>query len=199
MSNDEDETRKNWQKMQAKFLATGKEVFVEKTPLHIRRLHVIRRFVPCAQFLIMVRDPRDVAASFVKRGFSAESGLQRWVRDSRETLRHGAEDHVFIQRYEDLVSDVQGSIRQICEFFGLEFEEEMLRHHEVKEKWFGVPDMEKGSGKDGVQHRRLRNWQIHQPVFDGRGKWKGSLTEKELAVFSSKKVLDLAAQFGYKL
>jgi hypothetical protein len=33
-----------------------------------------------------------------------------------------------------------------------------------------------------AQHRQYRNWQINQPLFDGRGKWKRMTSEEKRMV-----------------
>ena len=47
-------------------LRAGKRYLIEKTPRHINALGTIRREVRGARFVVMVRDGRDVTASFAE-------------------------------------------------------------------------------------------------------------------------------------
>jgi hypothetical protein len=62
-------------------LREGKSVWIEKTPKHFRYIAFIRRFIPSAQIIHMIRDGRDVVASIYDRAnsfpdrFSEQSAL----------------------------------------------------------------------------------------------------------------------------
>jgi hypothetical protein len=43
----------------------------------------------------------------------------------------------------------------------------------------------------------LRNWQINQPLYDGRGRWLKEMTEKEKQHFKNSLAQDYLEQFGY--
>jgi hypothetical protein len=65
---------------------------------------------------------------------------------------------------------------------------------------FGIAESCVKSASDfGVLHHdQLRNWQISQPFFDGRGKWFGRLKPEELHLIKDRPGT-LSEAFGYKL
>ncbi len=146
-----------------------KRFIVEKTPRHLECLQLIRRYVRGARFVVMVRDGRDVAASFVKRYGNAEQGVDRWILRNIVARQERPMADVLIVRYEDLVVDPQGQLERICTFSGIPFDPAMLDYHKAERLWFGVKENRAGTGEDGEQHRLLRNWQVNQPIFDGAG------------------------------
>lgn len=187
----------NFEMLRQEAQASGRRYGAEKTPRHVHAIPLIRRIVPGARFVVMVRDGRDVAASFIKRYDDAGQGRKRWVRDNLAALPLLHDPDIFLQRYEDLILDPEGALRRICAFAGIGFDPEMLRYHETSRLWFGVEDSRPGDGRNGQGHKRLRNWQINQPIFDGRGAWKRVLPEAELAEFDAGPAHDLLDRFGY--
>jgi len=90
-------------------------------------------------------------------------------------------EHVQIVRYEDLISNTENVIRGICEGIGLLFDDEMLKYHEKKIPWEGVtPQENDGVGEE--KHLQRRAWQIQQPIFDGRGRWRRELTDDQVGL-----------------
>lgn len=125
-------------------------------------------------------------------------GARRWIGDNTALRAEQTAPDLITLRYEDLVEAPELSLRRICDFVGIAFHEDMLRHHETPRLWFDVPDMESGTGANGIEHRRLRNWQINQPLFDGRGRWKSLLSEEDLVPFAGGKGRALLSHFGYE-
>ncbi len=130
----------------------------------------------------MVRDGRDVAASFIRRYGSAHQGAKRWIEDNALVRAALGKRDVTIVRYEDLVSDPGRELRRLCAFVGLNYKDRMLNYHETKRLWFGVKELRQGSGKAGEEHALLRNWQINQPLYDRRGEWKEKLGHAEIRI-----------------
>lgn len=187
----------SWAGLIARAEASGRAHFAEKTPRHIHALDTIRAHVPQARFIMLVRDGRDVAASFIKRTGKALVGARRW-RDDNEIVRAAepAPDTLLL-RYEDLIESPEAELRRVCAYAGLPFDPAMLRFHETPRLWFGTTEIRPGSGRHGDEHRALRNWQINQPLFDGRGAWRDLLAPTDLAFFDRPRPRALMAHFGY--
>ena len=193
-----DGAAERWAWLETEARAAGKGHLAEKTPRHVHALELIRGIVPGARFVAMVRDGRDVAASFIKRTGSAASGRQRWLQDNAALLGAADAADVLIVRYEDLVAAPEAELRRICAFAGLPYRPEMLDYHRTPRLWFGVDSPEPGNGRDGPEHRRLRNWQINQPIFDDTGKWRRLLPPEEVAAFDAPELASLLGRFGYR-
>jgi hypothetical protein len=163
--------RRLWERLFMQFLRglalinRGKPVLL-KSPAHGYRLRAIRRLLPDAKFIVIVRNPHEVFASWVGtyRSFTNRFGLGEALSDSEvreitlsERLRyeekmicglqgvpHGSLVYV---RYEDLVADPVAAIRAVYRELGLpDFEyvrprliEELGRRSGYeKRKW--IPD-----------------------------------------------------------
>ncbi len=94
---------------------------------------------PGARFVLLVRDPRDVAASSRRSVFSPYHPwltAQLWREQQEIGLaaleRLGAE-HVHLLRYEDLLDQPEATVRGLCDFLDESFEPAMLRFHEGRE------------------------------------------------------------------
>lgn len=174
---------------------------VEKTPRHIRYMDEIRQNFPDAKFVIPVRDGRDVVASMKKRFGSCQNGIHRWIKDNEIVKDNYGKPDVYIYRHEDFVKNPEFYLKKICDFLDFEFRRDLLNYYDEKGKWSGVQGIEKGTGEAGIEHDKLRSWQIHQPIFDNSGRWREVLTDEDMT-FVNQKLLkgrggDLMKFFGY--
>jgi len=88
---------------------------------------------PDARFIHMIRDPRDVARSCMRMGWTGNTwfGAERWLQVEREwdTLESRlAPDRHCEVRYEDLVTAPEASLRRLCEFLGVDWSGAMLTY-----------------------------------------------------------------------
>ncbi|MDP6935442.1 MAG: sulfotransferase, partial [Myxococcota bacterium] len=92
---------------------------------------------PAAQFVWLVRDPRDVAVSSRKSVFSPchpVNTARLWTRQQAHGLeleKRLSSERWHRMTYEQLTTDPEGEIRRVCEFLGEEFEPGMLRFFET--------------------------------------------------------------------
>lgn len=159
----------------------GKRVLIEKTPRHIRHLDLLRATVKNAKLIIPVRDGRDVAASITARfGNDLQAGINRWISDNQIVAAQLGRPDVFFFRYEDFVESPAGIISEICAFLGLPFKQTLLEHYAGSRNWFGKGDAS-GEPPSPDDHEAYRNWQINQPIFDGRGRWRSQYTDADMS------------------
>ena len=94
---------------------------------------------PKAQFILLVRDPRDVAVSARKSVFSpCHPYLSACLWDAQQALGKSAQqslsqEQLYVLRYEDLLVDSETVLRQVCDFLRLNFTPDLLRFFEQKE------------------------------------------------------------------
>jgi len=117
--------------------------FIKENNLHHLMFFLLQCY-PEARFVFQVRDPRDFLASamMVKPGAPGLKfgSIQNAIRIWREDQQGGlyalgllGRDRVFLQRYEDLVSNPQDVLQELCAFLGLDFEPGMLDFHKTDE------------------------------------------------------------------
>ena len=128
----------------------------------------------------MVRDGRDVACSVHARTGSLEKGIRRWLEDNLAGKEYWDNPNVYIVKYENLIGDFDFTVRDILNFLNEEYEEGMKDYYKIPRKWYSKK-MTKPSTFFGENHKQYRNWQINQPLFDGRGQWK-KMSAEELSL-----------------
>jgi hypothetical protein len=120
------------QMMTSEALARCKSAWVEKSPENRLYIRWIKRYIPSAQFIHVLRDGRDVVASLVdaaekfpeawKRYADLEIAVDVYNRSLAESMKYcGIEDHIFVQ-YEHILDDVEGTNHKLFSFLGLEIE-----------------------------------------------------------------------------
>jgi hypothetical protein len=114
---------------------SGKPRWGQKSPRNGVWMDEINALFPGAQFIHLVRDGRDVAIDLADANFwpdTLHGGAIRW-RDCMRAVAHLAPnygtDSLLEVRYEDLCSDPEATLRQICLFLGEPFDPEYLHHH----------------------------------------------------------------------
>ena len=148
----------------------------------------IMRAFPTSRLLLLVRDPRDVVASWLDaaggwRAGRAGTGLAQrdpsafarnraagymWsVKPAREAYDSHAGPRVLV-RYEDLLSDTLGEMRRLYRELGIEVDEERLCQAVEKHSWENIPKEKRGAGKF---YRKA-----------SPGGWREDLTPEQVAV-----------------
>lgn len=173
--------------------------WIEKTPPHVFQISRFMGFRPEAKFIVLIRDGRDVIASLKRRnGYElVRDRIDRWVYDNLAALQFVDHENVHFLKYEDLVTDPSGTLSQVCEFLGEKLNAQVLEYHSTPANWYS----EKGGKPDqldsNADHNQLRNWQINQPIFDGRGKWVESLTGNEKRSIKRSEAQKMLEYFEY--
>jgi hypothetical protein len=115
----------------------GKPRWGDKTPAYMLSVQRIGRTLPESRFIHLIRDGRDVALSQTARALNEQPApaeqAARWVKRIRKSREQAAalKGPRYVEaRYEDLVRDPETTLRRICEFVDLPWEEAMLSYHE---------------------------------------------------------------------
>jgi Sulfotransferase family len=112
----------------------GKRRWADKTPGNVLHIARLAELFPEAVFVHLIRDGRDVAASFLELGWAGtiEEAAMHWKLRVRRGRRAGASlpaGRYHEVRYEALVADPEPSLRRFCRAAALAFEVAMLDHH----------------------------------------------------------------------
>lgn len=160
------------------YFADGKPILGEKTPAHIYHVPTLLEWYPQAKVIHTLRDPRAIFVS-EQRKKSDQDGIAQhyrlfrrvpilldiylslhilitWLRVVRLHKRYQTRypNRYFLSRYEDLVSDPETHLRQLCQFLEIEFSPAMLQQ-EVVNTWFSAKN---GQPKEGFDASAIERW-----------------------------------------
>jgi tetratricopeptide (TPR) repeat protein len=161
----------------AEIYRSGKPFFIDKMPNNFRHLGLIRLMLPNARIIDARREPMACCFSNFKQLFAngqeftySIEDIARYYRTYLELMRHWDRvlpGWVLRIHHEDLVDDLEGNVRRILDFCGLEFQPQCVEFH-----------------KTVRTVRTASSEQVRQPLFrDGLDQWRnfetrlGSLRE----------------------
>lgn len=122
----------------------GKARWGNKSTFMVHFTEPVLRVYPGAQFILLVRDPRDVAVSARKSVFSPCHPLlsaELWRHQQQiglDLLERLPEQTITRLRYEDLIGAPEPTLRSLCAFLGEDFEPEMLQFFQGKQARTGA-------------------------------------------------------------
>ncbi len=157
----------------------GKSRWGDKTPTYVTVVPQLARLFPGARFIHLMRDGRDVTASFQRQGWYGPwlyANTKEWTEalacDSRWEGKP-IEEQVLRVRYEDLVLDPEATLRTICQFIGETFEPQMLSWQDKVDD--SVPARERHI------HQKLKN----PPSAEDAYRWKREMSLRQIWIAES--------------
>lgn len=122
--------------MDAHVAGLGSRVWIEKTPKHYQYARIIRRYVPDAFLIHVVRNGRDVTASIrdravrhpdrFERQLDPAYGVREWNRAVRMAWAQRNVRSVRTVLYDDFVSAPERTLRELCHWIDIPFQAGML-------------------------------------------------------------------------
>ena len=104
----------------------GKPAWINKTPLYVLHLPLLKHLFPAMKFIHCTRDPRDAVPSMLSRRWgqhqTVDEGARFWqscIEAARAFAARWPTDHVET-RFEDLVTQPETEIARILQALGLE-------------------------------------------------------------------------------
>jgi hypothetical protein len=165
----------------------GKVRWGDKTPRYVEHMRVVKKILPEAHFIHMIRDGRDVALSIMPLSFgpnTIEAAARWWVSRITRARAQAADVRDYLEvRYEELLVRPDECLRKSCDFVGLPFDERMLGYHERAESRLAeVADL----GATSARERR----QIHAKLLERPdplrvGRWKREMARRERQRFEA--------------
>jgi hypothetical protein len=172
----------------------GKPRWGDKTPLYMQHLPLLERLFPTAKFVHLVRDGRDATISFLAvpagimtagwgyprdaRGFAAQWATE--VCAARALGRRLGTDRYLEVRYEELVADPPATLRAVCRFGRLEYDDGML-----------------GYVGETASARKAHQQRLNEPPRVGVRDWRAEMSAEDRAAFEAV-AGDLLAELGYE-
>jgi tetratricopeptide (TPR) repeat protein len=145
---------------------TDKPFFIDKMPNNFRHLGLIHVILPRAKIIDARREPIACCFSNLKQLFArgqeftySSEDIARYYRTYLELMRHWDRvlpGWVLRVQHEDVVDDLEGNVRRILDFCGLEFEPRCIEFHRT------VRSVRTASSE-----------QVRQPIYrEGLAAWK---------------------------
>jgi len=141
----------------------------EKTPDHLRFVPEMHRQFPEAVFVAIIRDPRDVILSLKGLPWSRNTLPEQawtWRRYAARTVQYHQDyaDRFFGLRYEDLITNPGGTLRELCAFLGMPFRASMLELEEQAARPFdaGREPWKQKSGRQ-IDASNREKWRTQMP------------------------------------
>jgi tetratricopeptide (TPR) repeat protein len=143
-----------------------KRFFIDKMPNNFRHIGLIHLMLPNARIIDARREPMSCCFSNLKQLFASGQeftysieDIARYYRTYLDLMRHWDEvlpGRVLRVHHEEVVADLEGSVRRILDHCGLPFEQACIEFHKTKRS-VRTPSSE----------------QVRQPIFrDGLDQWK---------------------------
>ncbi|MDZ7402463.1 MAG: amino acid adenylation domain-containing protein [candidate division KSB1 bacterium] len=183
----------------------GDKILVDKTPSYPLDIEILKRAeadFEDVKYIHLVRHPYATIYSFLeakldKNFFRYESPFTRrelaeliWLvchQNILEFLKDIPAERQYRLKFEDLVSDPETYVRQICQFLQVDFNEDMLKPYQGKRMTDGVTEKSQMVGDF--------KFYLHKKIDDNAAhRWKKVHSEDFLSEFS----WSLAEQLGYE-
>ncbi len=117
------------------------KIIGDKNPIYSIYPSRLVKLFPNAKFIHLNRDYRDNILSIKKVDFEAPfTGLLawRWRYSAKliEKTKQKNQEKFLTLRYEDLVSDPEKELKQLCSFLGISYQANVLQYHEKAKELF---------------------------------------------------------------
>jgi hypothetical protein len=150
----------------------------DKTPRYVQHMPLLAALFPDSRFVHIIRDGRNVALSYADVPFGPKTVARAaalWadrvgtgVRDGRAL---GAGRYLEL-RYEDLVSDIEGRVRSLCDFLGLSFDRQMLEYTER-------------AASETLPRARMYNPHVAEKPIPSVRSWEEQMLDTHVEVFEA--------------
>jgi len=104
----------------------NKNIWAEKTPVNIKTIRYFLDFFPDSKVVHIVRNPRDVILSLMRKGLSKEESADVWLSSVASIQPYRGDDNLHEIRYEDLILNPHQELESLCRFIGIVFTDDMI-------------------------------------------------------------------------
>jgi len=151
--------------------------FIDKMPNNFRHIGLIHLMLPNARIIDARREPMACCFGNLKQLFAhgqefaySIEDIARYYRTYLELMRHWdavLPGRVLRVQYEDVVGDLEGNVRRILDYCGLEFEESCIEFYRTERS---VRTASSEQVRQPIYREALDQWRHYEP-------WLGPLRE----------------------
>jgi tetratricopeptide (TPR) repeat protein len=157
----------------AQVYRTDKPFFIDKMPNNFRHIGLMHLMLPNARIIDARREPMACCFSNLKQLFAqgqeftySIEDISRYYRTYLELMRHW--DQVLPGRilrvyHEDVVEDLEGSVRRLLDYCGLDFEPQCISFHETKRS---VRTASSEQVRQAIYREGLEQWKHFEPWLE---------------------------------
>ena len=152
--------------------------FIDKMPNNFRHIGLIKLILPNAKIIDARREPMACCFGNLKQLFArgqefcySVDDIARYYRTYLELMKHWEEvlpGQILRVHHEDVVDDLEGSVRRLLEFLGLPFEQACLEFHKNVRS---VKTASSEQVRQPIYREGLDQWRRYEP-------WLSELREK---------------------
>jgi tetratricopeptide (TPR) repeat protein len=156
---------------------TGVQI-VDKHPLHLNKVAVIRRLFPSAKFVLALRHPCDVLLSCYLTNFRINNAMSNFLRleDAAAlyelSFSHWEKAHALFDLpvgtvvYERLVEDKDAELRPLFEWLGLHWPDAEFDHRDAARARGTVATASYAQVTEPIYKRALGRWTRYRPQLE---------------------------------
>jgi tetratricopeptide (TPR) repeat protein len=147
--------------------------FIDKMPNNFRHLGLIHLMLPNAKIIDARREPMACCFSNLKQLFAqgqeftySIEDIARYYRTYLQLMRHWNEvlpGKVLRVMHEDVVDDLEGNVRRLLEFCGLEFEPQCIDFHKTVRS---VRTASSEQVRQPISREGLAQWKHYEPWLE---------------------------------
>jgi tetratricopeptide (TPR) repeat protein len=152
---------------------SGKAHFIDKMPNNFRHIGFIHLMLPNAKIIDARREPMACCFGNLKQLFAhgqefaySVEDIARYYRTYLELMRHWNRvlpGRVLRVQHEDLVDDLEGNVRRLLEFCGLEFEPACVEFHKTERS---VRTASSEQVRQPIYREGLEQWRHFEPWLE---------------------------------
>jgi tetratricopeptide (TPR) repeat protein len=152
---------------------TDKPFFIDKMPNNFRHIGLMHLMLPNARIIDARREPMACCFSNLKQLFAqgqeftySIEDISRYYRTYLELMRHWDQalpGRILRVHHEDVVQDLEGSVRRLLDYCGLEFEPQCISFHETKRS---VHTASSEQVRQAIYREGLEQWKHFEPWLE---------------------------------
>jgi tetratricopeptide (TPR) repeat protein len=164
---------------------SGRPYFIDKMPNNFRHLGLIHLMLPNAKIIDARREPMACCFSNFKQLFAngqeftySLEDIARYYRTYLQLMAHWQQvlpGRILRVQHEEVVADLEGSVRRLLDFCGLEFEPQCVAFHETRRS---VRTASSEQVRRGLYREGLEQWRNFEPWLEPLAQALGDARER---------------------
>jgi tetratricopeptide (TPR) repeat protein len=151
---------------------TATKVFIDKLPLNIIEIGIIKRLFSNPRFICLLRHPRDICLSCFMQSFTVNHAMANFFTLEDTARFYAATMNLWLHyndvfdldviqlRYEDLVTNTRPEIGRLLDFLGLDWEDGLLDYRLRGERAVSTPSYQDIGSP--IFKRAINRWKSYE-------------------------------------